>query len=138
MSISGEFVVKLRESGLRPTRQRVKICELLFNRNNTFHFTISELAQLMENEIKQKISLATIYNTVHALKLKGYLKEIIINSNQSYYDTNISNHHHFFDEVKNQLIDLSKNDVNSIEIKKQIPGKKIKSIEVLVRLVEQK
>tara|TARA_Y100000590_G_scaffold318196_1_gene359992 strand:- start:701 stop:1117 length:417 start_codon:yes stop_codon:yes gene_type:complete len=138
MSISEEFVVKLRESGLRPTRQRVKICELLFNRNNTFHFTISELAQLMENEIKQKISLATIYNTVHALKLKGYLKEIIINSNQSYYDTNISNHHHFFDEVKNQLIDLSKNDVNSIEIKKQIPGKKIKSIEVLVRLVEQK
>ena len=138
MSISEEFVVKLRESGLRPTRQRVKICEILFNRNNTFHFTISELAQLMENEIKQKISLATIYNTVHALKLKGYLKEIIINSNQSYYDTNISNHHHFFDEVKNQLIDLSKNDVNSIEIKKQIPGKKIKSIEVLVRLVEQK
>ena len=138
MSISEEFVVKLRESGLRPTRQRVKICELLFNRNNTFHFTISELAQLMENEIKQKISLATIYNTVHALKLKGYLKEIIINSNQSYYDTNISNHHHFFDEVKNQLIDLSENDLNSIEIKKQIPGKKIKSIEVLVRLVEQK
>ena len=138
MSISEEFVVKLRESGLRPTRQRVKICELLFNRNNTFHFTISELAQLMENEIKQKISLATIYNTVHALKLKGYLKEIIINSNQSYYDTNISKHHHFFDEAKNQLIDLSENDLNSIEIKKQIPGKKIKSIEVLVRLVEQK
>ena len=138
MSISEEFVVKLRESGLRPTRQRVKICEILFNRNNTFHFTISELAKLIENEIKHKISLATIYNTVHALKIKGYLKEILINSNQSYYDTNISNHHHFFDEVKNQLIDLSKNDVNSIEIKKQIPGKKIKSIEVLVRLVEQK
>ena len=138
MSISEEFVVKLRESGLRPTRQRVKICEILFNRNNTFHFTISELAKLIENEIKHKISLATIYNTVYALKIKGYLKEILINSNQSYYDTNISKHHHFFDEAKNQLIDLSENDLNSIEIKKQIPGKKIKSIEVLVRLVEQK
>ena len=138
MSISEEFVVKLRESGLRPTRQRVKICEILFNRNNTFHFTISELAKLIVNEIKHKISLATIYNTVYALKIKGYLKEILINSNQSYYDTNISKHHHFFDEAKNQLIDLSENDLNSIEIKKQIPGKKIKSIEVLVRLVEQK
>ena len=101
MSISEEFVVKLRESGLRPTRQRVKICEILFNRNNTFHFTISELEKLIENEIKHKISLATIYNTVHALKIKGYLKEILINSNQSYYDTNISKHHHFFDEAKN-------------------------------------
>ena len=134
MSISGEFVVKLRESGLRPTRQRVKICELLFNRNNTFHFTISELAQLMENEIKQKISLATIYNTVHALKLKGYLKEIIINSNQSYYDTNISNHHHFFDENKKELVDLNDNDIGKVKIKKSLPGKKIKSIEVLVRI----
>ena len=134
MSISEEFVVKLRESGLRPTRQRVKICELLFNRNNTFHFTISELAQLMENEIKQKISLATIYNTVHALKIKGYLKEILINSNQSYYDTNISNHHHFYDESLNQLIDLKDSDVGNIKIKKIIPGKKIKSIEVLVKI----
>ena len=93
---------------------------------------------MIENRTKEKISLATIYNTVHALKEKGYLKEIVINSNQSYYDTNIKHHHHFFDETKNELIDLSENDVNSIEIKKEIPGKKIKSVEVLVRLVEKK
>ena len=134
MSISEEFVVKLRESGLRPTRQRVKICEILFNRNNTFHFTISELAKLIENEIKHKISLATIYNTVHAFKNQNYLKEISINSNKSYFDTNISNHHHFFNESTHKLIDLKNTDVGEIKIKKKIPGKKIKSVEVLVKI----
>mgnify|MGYP001285620216 CR=1 FL=1 len=138
MSIHKDFVVKLRGSSLRPTKQRVEICELLFDRDETFHFSIGGLAKMIENRTKEKISLATIYNTVHALKEKGYLKEIVINSNQSYYDTNIKHHHHFFDETKNELIDLSENDVNSIEIKKEIPGKKIKSVEVLVRLVEKK
>ena len=138
MSIHKDFVVKLRGSSLSPTKQRVEICELLVDRDETFHFSIGGLAKMIENRTKEKISLATIYNTVHALKEKGYLKEIVINSNQSYYDTNIKHHHHFFDETKNELIDLSENDVNSIEIKKEIPGKKIKSVEVLVRLVEKK
>ena len=138
MSIHKDFVVKLRGSSLRPTKQRVEICELLFDRDETFHFSIGGLAKMIENRTKEKISLATIYNTVHALKEKGYLKEIVINSNQSYYDTNIKHHHHFFDEAKNELIDLNQDDINLIEIKRKIPGKKIKSIEVLVKLTNVK
>ena len=134
MTKSTEFIDKLRLSGLRPTKQRLKICEVLFNREKTFHFTINDLAKNISNHLNEKISLATIYNTVHAFKDKGYLKEISINSDQSYFDTNITNHHHFFDEDTNQLIDCDVNDVDKINIKKNITGKKIKSVEVLIKV----
>ena len=128
------FVEKLRSSGLRPTKQRIEICKLLFDRKSTFHFSIDYLNNLLKEKSKEKISLATIYNTVHAFKKKDYLKEISINSNKSYFDTNVTNHHHFFNESTNELIDLKDKDVGKIKIKKTIPGKKIKSIEVLVKI----
>ena len=128
------FIEKLRDVGLRPTKQRVKMCEVLFNREKTFHFTINDLVKLLSEKMNQKISLATVYNTVHALERKGYLKEISIDSHKSYFDTNTSTHHHFFDEDTHQLIDIDKNDIDKINIKKNIPGKKINSIEVLVKV----
>ena len=78
-----EFINKLRNSGLRPTKQRIKICEVLFNKETTFHFTINDLVKIIETEANEKISLATVYNTIHAFEKKGYLKEIPIDSNQS-------------------------------------------------------
>ena len=131
---NSEFTDKLRSSGLRPTKQRLKICEVLFNRDKTFHFTINDLAKIISEKLNQKISLATVYNTVHAFKNKGYLKEISINSDKSYFDTNITNHHHFFDEDTNQLIDCSNEDIETINIKKNITGKKINSVEVLIKV----
>ena len=128
------FVEKLRSSGLRPTKQRIIISKLLFDRKNTFHFSIDYLNSLLKKKSQEKISLATIYNTVHAFKKKGYLKEISINSNKSYFDTNITNHHHFFNENTDELIDLKNEDVSNIKIKRVIPGKRIKSIEVLVKI----
>ena len=128
------FVEKLRSSGLRPTKQRIEICKLLFDRKDTFHFTINDLSNYLKSITVDTISLATIYNTIHAFKEKGYLKEISINSDKTYFDTNISNHHHFFDENKKELIDLSDKDVGKVKIKKTLPGKKIKSIEVLVKV----
>tara|TARA_B100000945_G_C20205840_1_gene513680 strand:- start:132 stop:560 length:429 start_codon:yes stop_codon:yes gene_type:complete len=128
------FIEKLREVGLRPTKQRVNMCEVLFNREKTFHFTINDLVKMISEKMNQKISLATVYNTVHAFEKKGYLKEISIDSHKSYFDTNTSAHHHFFDEDTHQLIDIDKNDIDKINIKKNIPGKKINSIEVLVKV----
>ena len=128
------FVKKLRSSGLRPTKQRLEICKVLYNREKTFHFTIEELSKILKKNSKESISLATIYNTVHAFKNKNYLKEISINSNKSYFDTNVSMHHHFFNENTHELIDLKNTDVGEIKIKKKIPGKKIKSVEVLVKI----
>ena len=129
-----EIINKLRTSGLRPTRQRLKICELLFNRDKTFHFTINDLAKNISEKLNEKISLATIYNTVHAFREKGYLKEITINSDKSYFDTNITSHHHFYDEDTNQLIDCNNNEIGKVKIKNNITGKKISSVEVLVRV----
>ena len=134
MSSKQEYIKKLRKSGLRPTKQRLKICEVLFNTDKTFHFTINDLVRKIELVDIQKISLATVYNTVHAFEKKGYLKEISINSTQTYYDTNITDHHHFFDEKFKELIDLENDDVFPIKIKKTIQGKKIKSVELLVRI----
>ena len=134
MSNNLDFVAKLRNSGLRPTKQRIKICEILFAGKDTFHFSINELSKMISKKTNEKISLATIYNTVHAFLGKGYLKQIAVNSEQSYYDTNITDHHHFYDEDKNQLIDINDNEVEPVKINKKIPGKKIKSIEVLVKV----
>ena len=128
------FIIKLREIGLRPTKQRVKICELLFLRDKTFHFTINDLVKKISDEMNEKISLATVYNTVHAFQKKGHLKEIAINSDKTYYDTNTSIHHHFYDEDTHELIDCDENDIDSINLKKNIPGKKIKSVEVLIKV----
>ena len=134
MNTDTNFIEKLRSSGLRPTKQRIKICEALFDRNETFHFTINDLAKTIEEKLNEKISLATVYNTVHAFKKKGYLKEISINSDKSYFDTNTSVHHHFYDEDTHQLIDCDENDIDPVNIKKNITGKKINSVEVLVKV----
>ena len=129
-----KYLDKLRNSGLRPTKQRLQICEILFDTEKTFHFTINELDKKIRDKIDDKISLATIYNTVHAFEKKWYLKQIPINSNQIYFDTNVTDHHHFYDLKDGKLIDLENSDVGPINIKRKINGKKVKSIEVLVKL----
>ena len=134
MTKNFNFIEKLRETGLRPTKQRVKICEVLFNRDKTFHFTINDLVKKISEELNEKISLATVYNTVHALQKKGYLKEISINSVKSYFDTNTTVHHHFYDEDTHQLIDCDENEIENVNVKNNITGKKINSVEVLVRV----
>ena len=129
-----KYIEKLRNSGLRPTKQRLQICEVLFDTDKTFHFTINNLAEKIKNQLNDKISLATIYNTVHAFEKKGYLKQIPINSSEAYFDTNVTDHHHFYDLNEDKLIDLENSDVGPINILKKINGKKIKSVEVLVKL----
>ena len=129
-----KYIEKLRNSGLRPTKQRLQICEVLFNTERTFHFTINELEQKIKDKTDNKISLATIYNTVHAFEKKGYLKQIPVNSNQTYFDTNVSNHHHFYDSENSELIDIDANEIIIQKIPKAPNGKKIKNVEVFINL----
>ena len=131
---NSNFIEKLRELGLRPTKQRVKMCEVLFNRDKTFHFTISDLVKMISEKMNENISLATVYNTVHALEKKGYLKEISISGDKNYFDTNTSVHHHFYDQDTNQLIDCDENDIEPVIVKNNITGKKINSVEVMVKV----
>ena len=135
MTNNTNFIRKLRSSGLRPTKQRIKISEVLFDREKTFHFTINELAKIISEKLNEKISLATVYNTVHAFKKKGYLKEVSINnSSKAYFDTNTTNHHHFFDEDTSELTDIAEDKIEKIKINTSLPGKKITSVEVLVKV----
>ena len=129
-----DILKKLRSSKLRPTKQRVEIAKFLFEREKTFHFTINELVKKISEEKNEKISLATVYNTVHAFKQKGYLKEITLNNDSTYFDTNTSHHHHFYDNSTKELSDLNDEDVEKIQINKTLPGKKISSVEILVKV----
>ena len=129
-----EIINKLRSSNLRPTKQRILIAKKLFDRKKTFHFTAETLNKAVNKKEDTRISLATIYNTVHAFKKKGYLKEISINTDKSYFDTNTTNHHHFFDEDTNELIDCDEKIIETPKIKRNISGKKINSVEVLVKV----
>ena len=138
MNQNKEIVNKLRSSKLRPTKQRIKIAELLFNRPKTFHFTIEDLNKnLNKKDNSENISLATIYNTIDAFKKAGHLKEILTNNNTSYFDTNISSHHHFYDDQTNELTDISFNDVEVTKVPHAPKGKKIKEVEVIISLQKQ-
>ena len=130
-----DLASKLRTSGLRPTKQRIRLAEFLFNRNSTFHFTVENLDKAVNKKNSEnKIALATIYNTVHAFKKAGHLKEILLKEGRSYFDTNTTSHHHFYDEENNELIDI---EANNIELKKfPTPprGKFIKNVNVIINI----
>ena len=127
-------IERLRASGLRPTRQRIALCRILFDRKETFHFTIEKLKKITDKENRKKISLATLYNTVHAFTKKGYLKEILIKGDRTFFDTNTQNHHHFYDEDSSQLIDINNENISINDLPKTPYGKKIKDIEIIIRL----
>ena len=125
---------RLRASGLRPTKQRLALCKILFDRKETFHFTIEKLKQVVEIDSNKKISLATLYNTVHIFKKKGYLKEISLKGNKFFFDTNTKNHHHFYDEDSSQLIDIKNKNISVNNLPDVPKGKKIKEIEITIRI----
>ena len=125
---------KLRSSGLRPTKQRIQLSKILFESKNTFHFTVLDLKKMIEEKLQEKISLATVYNTVHVFQKKGYIKKILLDANKSYYDTNVKNHHHFFDEDSQTLKDINEDEIKISAIPNYPSNKKIKSLEVLIRL----
>ena len=129
-----DILKKLRSSGLRPTKQRVEIARFLFEREKTFHFTVESLSKLLIKKSSSKIALATIYNTVHAFKAAGHLSEVEVKGNKTYFDTNVSNHHHFYDSETSELIDINADDIIIQKIPKAPNGKKIKNVEVFINL----
>tara|TARA_B100000287_G_scaffold184324_1_gene174323 strand:- start:60 stop:473 length:414 start_codon:yes stop_codon:yes gene_type:complete len=132
-----DFLTKLRNSGLRPTKQRLKICEVLFDSEKTFHFTINDLVKIIEKNTNEKISLATVYNTIHAFNKKGYVKEVTISNDKTYFDTNTTSHHHFYDLRTNELIDIDSEKIQLKHVPQPPKGKKINGIEVVINVKEE-
>ena len=123
---------KLRDSGLRPTRQRLALAKLLFEGEDR-HVTAEMLhAEATSNDMH--VSLATVYNTLHQFTEAGLLREVVVDSSKTYFDTNISDHHHFYYEKDGRLVDIAG---NGIEIKglPDLPeGASLKGMEIIVRL----
>ena len=135
MNKNNEIVNKLRSSGLRLTKQRIRLAEFLFERDKTFHFTVENLNKIINKKEKsEKISLATIYNTVDSFKKAGHLKEILTNNNTSYFDTNTTSHHHFYDEEINELTDINFNEIEVAKLPHPPKRKKIKDVGVIISL----
>ena len=130
-----DLVNKLRSSGLRQTKQRLRLAEYLFNRPKTFHFSVENLDKAINKKgSDEKISLATIYNTVHSFEKAGHLKEILLKEGRSYFDTNITSHHHFYDEENNELIDIEANNVELKKFPTPPKGKSIKNVNVIINI----
>ena len=129
-----EIVNKLRTSGLRPTKQRILIANNLFNRDKTFHFTVETLNREINKKGSDKVSLATIYNTLEAFTKAGHVKEILTSKSKSYFDTNMKSHHHFYDEETKELTDIDYRQVKLSKVPHPPKGKKIKNLEVVIRL----
>ena len=126
------IINKLRSAGLRPTRQRVALAQLLFG-NGHRHVTAESLYEQAKT-VNISVSLATIYNSLHQFTEAGLLREIVLNSQRCYFDTNTDNHHHFFCEETNTLEDISSEDVILLKLPAAPKGKSIKRIDVIIRI----
>ena len=122
----------LREVGLRPTRQRMALGWMLFGKGDR-HVTAE---MLYEESVKAKVpvSLATIYNTLHQFTDVGLLRQVAVDGSKTYFDTNVSPHHHFFIEAENDLVDIPQSEV--VVGRTPIPpeGYEVVRIDVVVRL----
>ncbi len=130
------IVERLRSAGLRPTRQRVLLAELLFSKGDR-HVS----AEMLHGEVigvGEQVSLATVYNTLHQFTDAGLLRELAIDGSKAFFDTNVSNHNHFFVEDRGELIDIHGEHIRVDGLPEPPPGMRISHIDVVVRLVSDK
>lgn len=123
----------LRQAGLRPTRQRLALGQLLFGAHDR-HVT-AEILHAEAVAAGEQVSLATVYNTLHQFKRAGLLRELAIDGSKAYFDTNTSNHNHFFVEAEGELVDIPSQTIRVDGLPKPPPGMRVSHIDVVVRLV---
>ena len=123
----------LRNAGLRPTRQRLALAKLLFDGHDR-HIT-AEILHGEALDANVRVSLATVYNTLHQFNEAGLLREIVVDSGRSYYDTNVSNHHHIFNEDSRELMDIEDGQIGLAGLPAIGAGQEISRIDVIVRVI---
>ena len=123
---------RLKSAGLRPTRQRLALARLLYDRGDR-HVTAEQLHQEAAAS-NVRLSLATVYNTLHQFTSLGMLREVVVEPGRSYFDTNIGDHHHFFDEDTGELADIPGNEVELTKLPAPPIGARISRVDVIVRL----
>ena len=127
-----QVIDRLKRAGLRPTRQRMALAKLLFDAGD-HHFSAEQLhGEALGARIR--VSLATIYNTLHQFTKAGILREIIVSSGRSYFDTNTSDHHHFFFEDSHRLLDIDAKDITITKLPKLPEGTLLECVDVVIRV----
>jgi Fur family iron response transcriptional regulator len=127
-----EIRAMLKTSGLRPTRQRLALAEILFAKGNR-HVSAENLhEEAMIHRVP--VSLATVYNTLHQFTGAGLLREVAVDGSKTYFDTNTSNHHHFFVEDDNEVLDIPPGRLGVNRLPEPPPGYEISRVDVVVRL----
>ncbi len=129
-------VERLRGAGLRPTRQRVALAKLLFGAGCR-HVSAETLhAEALSGG--ERVSLATVYNTLHQFRRAGFVRELAVGGGKTYFDTNTSNHNHFFIEEKSELVDIDGCQVRVSGLPEPPEGMEIGHIDVVARLIPKK
>jgi len=127
---------RIRAAGLRPTRQRVALAQILFDHGQR-HLTAETLhGEAVADGIS--VSLATIYNTLHQFVRVGLLREVTVEPGRSYFDTNVSDHHHFFHEASGELEDIAALSVDLSALPEPPAGTEINRVDVVVRLKDRR
>jgi Fur family transcriptional regulator, iron response regulator len=127
-----EIAGKLRDAGLRPTRQRLALAEILFGSGD--RHVSAEALHREAVAARVPVSLATVYNALNQFTRAGLLREVAIEGDRSYFDTNISNHFHYFLESEGRLIDIGSDDIRVKGLPPAPKGTEVGSIDVIVRL----
>ncbi|HMK78579.1 MAG TPA: Fur family transcriptional regulator [Xanthobacteraceae bacterium] len=122
----------LRQVGLRPTRQRMALGWILFAKGDR-HLT-AEMLYEEATKAKVPVSLATVYNALHQFTEVGLLRQVAVDGSKTYFDTNVSDHHHFFVEGENALVDIPNADVALDRMPSAPPGYEVARVDVVVRL----
>ena len=127
---------RLRHSGLRPTRQRVALADLLFAKGDR-HLTVEELHEEAV-QAGVPVSLATVYNTLHQFTEAGLIRVLAVESSKTYFDTNVSDHHHFFIEGENHVLDIPVSNISIGNLPEPPEGMEIAHVDVIIRLRPRK
>lgn len=125
-------ISQLQEAGLRPTRQRMALAKLLFEPGNR-HLTAEDLHEEAKSA-NIRVSLATVYNTLHQFTDAGLLREVVVEPGRAYFDTNISGHHHFFYEDTGDIRDIPEDRVAIAQLPELPEGTQLNRVDVVVRV----
>jgi Fur family iron response transcriptional regulator len=130
------LVDRLKQAGLRPTRQRLALAKLLFEPG--FRHVTAEQLHAEAASANMRVSLATVYNTLHQFTRQGLLREVVVDPGRSDFDTNMGDHHHFFFEESGDLQDIEGTEVELARLPEAPAGTRLGRVDVVIRLLSQK
>ncbi len=129
------LIERLKAVGLRPTRQRLALAKLLFGPGNR-HVSAERLhGEAVEAQVR--VSLATVYNTLHQFTAAGLLREVVVEPGRSYFDTNVEDHHHFYFRDTGRIEDIPGGGLRVLDLPESPAGTRIARVDIIVRVVDE-